>query len=110
MPKTRVIGGPPSRAAWVFVAEGADKGRDFKIRTRLTIGTDTRNVDLILNDTSVSAQHCRVKQEGNAFILYDLASTNGTHVNGKRVQRHILSDDDVIVVGHTKLVFKVTPL
>jgi pSer/pThr/pTyr-binding forkhead associated (FHA) protein len=65
--------------------------------------------DVILSDSKVSERHARIRLEGKEFVLYDLASTNGTHVNGKKVQKTVLSDDDEIGMGNTKLIFKVTP-
>jgi pSer/pThr/pTyr-binding forkhead associated (FHA) protein len=62
--------------------------------------------DFILDDDSISAEHARVKEERGQFVLYDLASTNGTYLNGSRIERSALVDGDVITLGDTKLVFK----
>lgn len=40
---------------------------------------------LRLNDASVSRNHAELRREGEGWVLYDLGSTNGTHVNGRRV-------------------------
>ncbi|MGW4896636.1 FHA domain-containing protein [Kitasatospora sp. NPDC004240] len=40
---------------------------------------------LRLNDASVSRAHAELRHEGDGWVLYDLGSTNGTHVNGRRV-------------------------
>ena len=110
MLETQVIGAPRKRGAWLFVSEGVDAGRDFRLQQKFTIGSDSRRCDLVLNDRSTSAQHARIQQEGNVFFLYDLASTNGTMVNGKRIQKQILQDNDEIVIGRNKFIFKITPL
>jgi pSer/pThr/pTyr-binding forkhead associated (FHA) protein len=39
-------------------------------------------------------------------MVEDLGSTNGTLVNGRRVNRHALSDGDVIRIGHSVLVYR----
>jgi pSer/pThr/pTyr-binding forkhead associated (FHA) protein len=40
------------------------------------------------------------------FVLYDLASTNGSYVNGALVHMAVLRDNDRIRIGETELVFK----
>ncbi len=110
MPKTQVIGTPRKRGAWLFVSEGVDAGRDFRLPQKFTIGSDPRRCELVLNDRATSAQHARIQQEGNVFFLYDLASTNGTTVNGKRIEKQILQDNDEIAIGRTRFIFKITPL
>jgi pSer/pThr/pTyr-binding forkhead associated (FHA) protein len=46
-----------------------------------------------------------VRQEGATWWLVDLDSTNGTELNGKRVQRAKLEDGDTITLGGMTLVF-----
>lgn len=106
--KTQLIGTIPPRGAWLYVLNGTQRGRDYRLAGLTTLGRDAVKCDVILSDTKLSAQHARIRQEGEEFIFYDLASKNGSFINGVRVQRQILADDDIITVGTTKLVFKVT--
>jgi pSer/pThr/pTyr-binding forkhead associated (FHA) protein len=106
---TEVMGTRPKRGAWLYIVRGPKAGRDFRLRSETTIGRDTARCDVILSDNNVSAKHARIKREGGEFVLYDLASLNGTFLNGKKVQKQILSDDDEIRVGSTTLIFKATP-
>ncbi len=106
---TQVIGARPDRGAWLYVASGPQAGRDFRLGRRTTIGRDTVQCDVILPDKKVSEKHARIQREGEEFVIYDLASLNGTIVNGKKVQKGLLSDNDIITVGETTLIFKVTP-
>jgi len=105
---TVVIGTPRERGAWLLIVDGPQAGRDFRLSSRMVIGSDPTRCDIILNDSTVSGEHARIQREGSVFVIYDLASTNGTFVNGKRIYRHILADEDEITVGRTTLVFKIT--
>jgi len=59
-----------------------------------------------LNDQNVSRRHAEVRKEGDEFVVVDLGSTNGTKVNGTRVQQQRLSDGDEITVGSSTLRFE----
>ncbi len=97
------------RAAWLYVVNGQEAGRDFRLGSITTIGRDA-TCDIILpSDGKISVQHARIRREGEVFVLHDLASLNGTFVNNKKVQKQLLSDDDEVLIGRTKLIFKITP-
>ena len=59
-----------------------------------------------LTDTGVSRRHAELRQVEDRVELHDLGSTNGTRVNGQRVEAATLTDGDVITVGTTDLVFR----
>jgi hypothetical protein len=62
--------------------------------------------DIVLDDVSVSAQHCRIRYESGRFVLRDLKSTNGTFVDEQRISCHALEAGDVVKLGETYLQFK----
>jgi len=66
----------------------------------------SKDCDIRLADPNVSRRHAEVRQEGTAYWVLDLDSTNGTTVNGRRQKRAKLEDDDRITVGSTDLVFR----
>jgi hypothetical protein len=70
----------------------------------LVIGR-SRESDVQVNDPNVSRKHLELRQEGATYWAVDLDSTNGTQVNGKRVDRAKLEDGDRITIGGTDLVF-----
>jgi hypothetical protein len=49
--------------------------------------------------SSVSREHCEMKVEAEKATVRDLGSSNGTYINGERVQEHQLSAGDLIAVG-----------
>lgn len=72
-------------------------------RPATTIGREECDL-LLLQDDQVSRQHAKVEQQGNALVLTDLDSTNGTYVNGVRLQApYTLQPGDVIQIGGSAL-------
>ncbi len=71
---------------------------------RLVLGR-SRGCDVYVNDLNVSRRHAELRQEGATYWIVDLGSTNGTIVNGKRVERERLRDGDRITLGSTEIVF-----
>jgi FHA domain-containing protein len=66
----------------------------------------SKDCDIRLADPNVSRRHAEVRQEGTAYWILDLGSTNGVTVNGRRQQRAQLQNEDRITVGSTELVFR----
>lgn len=64
-----------------------------------------KSCDIHLQDANASREHASLEREGHGWALVDLGSTNGTLLNGKRVDRMRLADRDVITVGVTELVY-----
>jgi hypothetical protein len=74
-------------------------------RARLVIGR-SKDCDIQLSDPNASRRHAELRQEGAAYWIVDLDSTNGTEVNGRRAKRAKLDDGDRITIGSTELVFE----
>jgi hypothetical protein len=73
--------------------------------SRVVLGR-SRECDVRIDDANASRRHCEIVQDGAAsWSVVDLGSTNGTEVNGRRVERAPLSDGDRISVGGTVVVF-----
>ena len=69
------------------------------------IGRDSQN-DVVLDDRRVSRKHAEIRLRLGRYTLYDLQSTNGTFVNGRRVAEKVLDDGDKISVGGLEVVFR----
>ena len=100
--------------AWLVISRtpSVRRGQIFTLdKPRSDIGRGA-DVAVFLNDPGVGHQHATVKYEIASdgtpqFVLYDLASTNGTFLNGKRVTSPAaLKDGDRIHLGDTELAFK----
>ena len=65
----------------------------------------SRDADVQIEDPNVSRRHAEIVQEGSVFWLVDLGSTNGTEVEGRRVQRARLDDGSRFTVGETTVTF-----
>ena len=70
----------------------------------MLIGRDPQN-DVVLDDRRVSRKHAEVRLRLGRYTLYDLQSTNGTYVNGRRVAEKVLEDKDKISIGGLEIVF-----
>ena len=80
-------------------------GRAHPITTTSVVIGRSRECDLRVADGNASRRHAEVLREGDAYIVVDLGSTNGTELNGRRIMRETLSDGDRITIGATDLVF-----
>lgn len=79
-------------------------GRQWQLLESTTIGRDPAS-EVVLDEPTVSRRHAVIKKQGRAFYIYDLASLGGVYVNGRRAQRHLLYDKDVITLGNVTLAF-----
>jgi uncharacterized RDD family membrane protein YckC len=72
----------------------------------ISIGRDPSN-DLVLSDSMVSRRHAILEQRDNQYILRDNGSSNGTMVNGDRVEdEKPLRDGDLVAIGSSRLLFQ----
>ncbi len=67
----------------------------FDVEDAVLIGRSA-DCQVVIDDKSVSRQHARILRTKEGFVIEDLASTNGTYVNGTRVSRRLLQEGDEI--------------
>jgi len=70
----------------------------------LTIGRRKDN-DIVIENLAVSGHHAKVDSVGDAFVLVDLQSKNGSFVNERLVNSHWLKNGDIVSIGKHFLVF-----
>ena len=71
---------------------------------QISIGRATTNV-IAIDEEKASRAHCVLEKTAHGFRIRDLGSTNGTLVNGQRIDKLLLTSGDTISIGATKLVF-----
>ena len=96
--------------AWLISLEPASWGYLYPIQwTGITLGRMSGN-DIVVHDDTTSPIHARILvtyEAGRPLChVQDLASTYGTYVNGERIVRRSLSDNDHITIGQTNFLFK----
>ena len=76
-----------------------------EITSLISLGRDPNNM-LQLEEDSASRRHCRIqKQESEGFILQDMNSKNGTFLNGNRIFKALLKNNDRIQIGNREFIF-----
>ena len=87
----------------LLVEQGPDKGREFAIPDGgADIGRSDQNT-MVLADAELSRRHCRLDFRDGALWVADLASANGTFVNGREVQESPLAPGDRLSIGASVL-------
>ncbi len=71
----------------------------------ITIGRRIDNA-LVLNDPRVSRAHAELRCFRGRFVLFDMGSSGGTYVNGKRITHSVVYDGDIISLAGVSLVFR----
>ena len=91
----------------LFVIQGRNRGARFELppnAAAVSIGREAGNM-IQLDDHEISRRHAEIRRVGEALVVGDLKSSNGTFVNDVRVERSELDSGDRIRVGRTLLVF-----
>ena len=95
-------------SAWIEFRAGPMSGQRVVLSQRTTkIGSVADN-DIVLSDPAVSQFHIEILRKHGAFTLCDGGSTNGVYVNGQRQRKIVLAGDDIIVLGNSEFVFRMS--
>ena len=73
----------------------------------LRIGAYRRGRDILIDDDKISRKHAMFFLDDDGPSVVDLLSTNGTHVNGKKVDDSDLSDGDIVNIGKTRFIVRI---
>lgn len=98
---------PAAPTAWALVCtDGVVTGRRIELRDKgVRVGRAPKlaggQAPVELPDTHLSRDHFAVVPDGEGWALHDLGSTNGTRVNGEKVNRRALQAGDEVRAGHS---------
>lgn len=97
---------------WLLVRNGKLKGTEFMLDKFLKkgfpsiiIGSSALKAEIVLPDPDIAPQHAMLTGEGDNFRLRDI-STEGTFLNGRKIEEAALHDRQVIKLGHTELEYR----
>jgi len=79
---------------------GPMMGKRFELKKKETIIGRGADVDLLVDNDSVSRRHAKVEKRGEGYWIVDLKSTNGTYLNDVGVNEAQLRDGDFVKVGN----------
>jgi predicted Zn finger-like uncharacterized protein len=100
----------PNRRYSLAVIMGANAGQIYTVgKPRIVLGRGTES-DVQLHDSEVSRKHAMLEIRGDDGVLIDLGSTNGTYVDGVRVQRATIVSNQEFSLGTTTLMLIVTDM
>ena len=98
----------PEHPNTLRVLSGPLAGATFEVGPRLLIGR-VPACDVVLADVEVSREHAMIVTDGETPMLVDLASSNGTLVNGKKVERLKLVPGTTFTISNSKFMFDKAP-
>src|SRR5262249_59278814 len=86
--------------AILVTLQGPNEGRHFTCAAETTTIGRQPDCGVCLESPAVSRHHARIIRDGGLYFVEDLGSSNGTFLNGERIQeRHPLTDNDTIQIG-----------
>ena len=99
---------PPGMRFSLAVIAGAQAGSVFPLtKPRVYLGRGSA-MDIQVKDSEVSRKHAMIEVRGEQVTLADLGATNGTWVDGERIDRVEIANQSEFTVGSTTLMLIVT--
>lgn len=95
------------KASWAWLRpKGTGVRSGFPLnKDHVVIGREVKCA-IMLNDNSVSRQHSSITRLAEGYLIRDMGSSNGTYVNGQRVQEYLLQDGDRVSIGDIEFWFE----
>ncbi len=93
----------------ITILQGNNQGLSMTLRSnRKTVIGRSHKCSFCLKDSKSSSNHCEISEQEGQFWIADLASKNGTYINGKKIDKVVLNDKDEIQIGTTLLLFEIS--
>ena len=96
----------------LVILAGPDVGRSFSLQGESTVLGRQNDSAVCLAGKNISRHHAKVLKRGNGYFVEDLASSNGTYVNGERLASYApvaITDQDQLRVGDYVLGLRTGP-
>ncbi|MBN1812524.1 MAG: FHA domain-containing protein [Anaerolineae bacterium] len=99
---------PATGQIWgrLVIVSGPKQGVVFPLRQPVVAIGRAADNNIVLQDNSVSGHHACIELRGAQAFIIDQGSSNGTYVNGRRLQQAQLFGGEVILMGDTRLRFE----
>ncbi len=97
--------------ARLIIRSGSSTQEEYHLAAdRITIGREAFN-EIVLHDPEVSRRHVQIEFQSGRYVIEDLGSTNGTFVNGRRINLPTpLNNGDVIEMGESMQIIFQNPI
>ncbi|MBM4456339.1 MAG: FHA domain-containing protein [Chloroflexi bacterium] len=94
-------------SAMLVLHRGAEPSQTLTLERQTVIIGRSSNCDIVLDDRQVSRMHARIAWRGDHYEIEDLASKNGTHLNGREVigPQPLRDGDEIQIALRYKLAF-----
>ena len=109
-PLQRSAPAAPSRQPTLLTPVLEINGQRYSLNAPSIVLGRSSEADIMVDDTGVSRRHLEIRTEGGSAVAVDLGSTNGSYVNGQKIDGSIdLTDGSVITMGRTRITFRLLP-
>lgn len=96
---------PQAQRAYLEITGSEEKDGEFELGERAVVIGRSADCDIQLGVQNVSRKHAAVVFQNEEYLIEDLESTNGVFVNGIKVVKCVLRNNDQIEIGGVRLVF-----
>ena len=101
-PGQQSINQPPVYRPRFIRSDGAELPLNLD---HMRIGRHPEN-HIVLNDKQASRMHALLTRQSGTYLLSDQQTSNGTFVNGQKIQNYTLKDGDRVKIGSSEFVFR----
>ena len=98
----------PRLAAWLeFTPLSSSVSETIRLEAESLVMGRSETTDVPIDSNRVSREHAVLERRGDGWRVRDLRSTNGTFVNGSRVEESPLQDGDTLLIADVEFTFRI---